>query len=393
MHIKDVFPPSGHVQRLYCDDCKGHLYLAFADFDEDVSGIPIKISGLPVLRCEKCGRDHLPDRSRFAIIEHHRRTVEEGQTNVAVRRKKLENDFGFGKVKFRYDPDDYFYIPGLYREFHIGFLTPVFFKREVLLKYDASPNYTVKFASPTYGTIEGETFSISFGVNKNGKVVMWLGDIADLPESEQYYLRSENVDSDHMIGSEFYEGQVDCIFTPPSKESQLFAARSEFLAEGAALFGAKIAHLDQEVYDIALSFNAPVVDTPKERRHVADSLNKVYIESFDNKALATIARRLGGNPDSLGSLKRLQVILEATKSGGEIAKLLSPFFVLYDLRVAYSHLTSVAKAEEILASVANRLRITRNAGLIDTYNALCDQLLQSLQELTALIKSAPRLPR
>jgi hypothetical protein len=119
----------------------------------------------------------------------------------------------------------------------------------------------------------------------------------------------------------------------------------------------------------------------------------VYIESFDNKALATIARRLGGNPDSLGSLKRLQVILEATKSGGEIAKLLSPFFVLYDLRVAYSHLTSVAKAEEILASVANRLRITRNAGLIDTYNALCDQLLQSLQELTALIKSAPRLPR
>lgn len=123
---------------------------------------------------------------------------------------------------------------------------------------------------------------------------MWLGDIAELPEGEQYYLRSENVPSDHAIGSEFYEGQIDCVFTPPSTESELFAARSEFLAACATVFSSKIAHLDQEVYDIALSFNAPVVDTPKERRHAADSLNKIYIESFDNKALGAVAKKLGG---------------------------------------------------------------------------------------------------
>lgn len=37
---------------------------------------------------------------------------------------------------------------------------------------------------------------------------MWLGDIARLPDAEQYYLRSENIDSDHSIGSEFYDGQI-----------------------------------------------------------------------------------------------------------------------------------------------------------------------------------------
>ena len=168
VHIKDIFPPPGHVQQLYCDECHGHLVLDFADFDEDVSGVRIKILGLPVLRCEKCERDYLPDRSRLAIIETHRKAIEQGHSGVTSTRRKIEKDFGFAKVKFLYDPDDYFYIPGLYRAHNIGFLTPVFFKREVLLKYDASPDYTVKFASPTYGEIDGKTFSISFGVNKNG---------------------------------------------------------------------------------------------------------------------------------------------------------------------------------------------------------------------------------
>lgn len=39
------------------------------------------------------------------------------------------------KVKFIYDKDDYYCIPGLIRTWKIGFLTSVFFNIEVLLKY------------------------------------------------------------------------------------------------------------------------------------------------------------------------------------------------------------------------------------------------------------------
>ena len=85
MNLRDVFPPAGHVQDLYCDSCEGHLDLAFADFHECVSGVDISIKGLPVLRCDKCPKDYLPDGSRFAIIEHHRMASEKGKTAVRVQ--------------------------------------------------------------------------------------------------------------------------------------------------------------------------------------------------------------------------------------------------------------------------------------------------------------------
>ena len=102
-----------------------------------------------------------PQRSGGAGIDKGRRT----------RRKHTEK-FHFTDVPFRYDPDDYFYLPGLYRSSNQGFLQPVFFKRGVLLKYDNAPGYRVKFASTTYGQIDTECTGTSFGINRHGNVVM-----------------------------------------------------------------------------------------------------------------------------------------------------------------------------------------------------------------------------
>jgi hypothetical protein len=265
-------------------------------------------------------------------------------------------------------------------------LAPVFFKREVLLKYDSSPSYRVRFASTTYGTIyTGETY-IPFGINKNGLVVMWLGDIAKMPESEQYYIRSENVPSDHSIGSEFYEGQIECVPTKASRENRLFKARSVFIEASFQRFATKIAHLDDEVMNLALLFNGPVVDTEKERRHVADALNKIYIESFDNAALGRVFKSLGGDPRSLGSLKRLQGVLERALPSEDIKGILSPLYVLYDLRVAYSHLTSVEKQREILQTVMDRLGMDGNANLFDFYTHLIEELIAMFERLAELVR-------
>jgi hypothetical protein len=254
-----------------------------------------------------------------------------------------------------------------------------------LIKYEASPNYRVKFASTTYGQIDGDTFLIDFGINKNGHVIMWLGDLAKLPETEQYYLRSENTQSDHSVGSEFYEGQIDCVFTPPSKENKLFALRSEFVDSCFKRFGVKIAHLDDEVLNLAINFNAPVVDTEKERRHVADTLNKIYIESLDNNALAELMKKAGTDPKGLGSLKRLQAVLAAAAPGADVPKLLSPFYVLYDLRVAYSHLASTERSEKILQSVTDRLVMKAQSGLMAIYDELTAQLSSSFETLIPIV--------
>jgi len=387
MDISEAFPKNGHIQRLYCDECGGYLDLTFRQFDENVSGVHIRIDGLPYLSCEKCNLHYLPDDSRFAIIYLHEQATKNKSNVVNVTRNKTNIDYEFTNIPFVYDSDDYKYIPGLKRPFDEGFLTPVYFNREVLLKYDASPTYRLSFASTTYGEIrQGDDFSIPFGVNKNGSVIMWLGDIARLPESEQYYLRSENIEPDHSIGSEFYDGQIEVKFTEHSKEDALFKKRSVFLEECFKRFGIKVAHLDKEVYDLVISFNAPIVDSEKERRHVADTLNKIYLESFDNNALGQILNSFSVDPKKLGSIKRLQLVMEQIANPDDVSNIISPFYVLYDLRVAYSHLGSKIGNEEKLQFVRERLEGVQDAGLLEIYNVLIDELGNSYDKFTAFVK-------
>lgn len=387
MELVDLFPPDGKVQRLYCDDCENHLDLSYDDFEQEVSGIYIELKGLPILLCPKCGTKHYPDRSRFSLIELHRRAFSAGENSIRANRKKLTDDFGFTKVPFVFDADDYHYIPGLVREFDPGFLTPVFFNMEVLIKYDVHPSYRVRFASRTYGQIWQDGFSISFGINRHGKLVMWLGDVARLPENEQYYLRSENVPSDHSIGSEFYNGQIECVFTDRALEDDLFASRSDFIETFYSHFGTRIAHLEKEVLDLAITLRRPVVDTPAERRNVADQLNKVYLESIDNGALGALISAKGLKPKGSGNLKRLQVLLEDANPSADIHNTMSPLYVLYDLRIAYLHLGSDAGREQLLDTVRQRLGIDASADLFLIYDVLIPAMRNSFKKLSESIQT------
>jgi hypothetical protein len=384
MEISDIMPADGRPQRIFCSKCNEHTELAYINFDELVTGVAVTIPDLPILRCPKCFNEQLPDKSRFAIVELHRQAVERSLSRVAAERKKRSDVFDFTDVPFDYDPDDYYYIPGLLRLVDEGFLQPVFFRRTVLLKYDTAPDYRLKFASTTYGEIATNEDSIAFGINRHGNVVMWLGDIAKLPKNEQYYLRSENIASDHALGSEFYDGQIECIFTPRTKEEELFRLRSNFLDKSHTRFGYSIGHLEAEALDLVLSFNPPVIDTAKERRHVADTLNKVYLESLDNSALERIIKSLGVKPLGSGSLKRLQTILQAIAPTKNVASLLLPLYVLYDFRVEYSHLVP---SPSLLPSVTARLGLPTDASLQDIYAKLIEGLTATFESVTKLVET------
>ncbi|MFK5894550.1 MAG: hypothetical protein QM504_15120 [Pseudomonadota bacterium] len=387
MKLSKIFPKEGHIQHLHCNQCGGFLDLTFKLFNEHVSGVDIFIDGLPYLSCIQCNIDYFPEDSRFAIIYLHEQAIEKNSVSVNVTRNKSNLEYEFALIKFLYDSDDYKYFPGLKRPFEEGYLTPVFFNKEVLLKYDVSPTYRISFASTTYGHIrQGDDISIPFGLNKNGKVIMWLGDIAQLPESEQYYLRSENIDSDHSIGSEFYDGQIDAKFTKLTKEDLLFKQRSNFLNESFYRFGKKLAHLDKEVYELAVSLSSPLIDTEKERRHIADTLNKIYIESFDNNALGVVLINFGIESKDLGSLKRLQKIMAQLLTAEKVSKAMSPFYILYDLRVAYSHLGSKKGSDKKLKLVKERLGLSLESGFIDIYNAIIVNLGNSFDIFISVVK-------
>ena len=378
-------PPKNGAQRAYCELCGGPLDLIFARFCDTVSGVKIDIEGLPKLECPSCGYQTLPDRSRFSIMHAHDLTSQEGSLAFESTRNKIVEGFDFTDVPFEYDPDDYYYYPGLVRPWDAGFLTPVFFNRTVLAKYDADPRYGIRYASPTYGDILADGFVIPFGINRHGNLIMWLGDIAKLPLPEQYYLLSENRPSDHCIGSEFYDGQIECIFTDPPRETVLFAARSAFFEATFKRWNAKLAHLDTEVLDLAGTLVRPVYDTPAQRRTISDILNKVHLESIDNGRLASLIAELGIAPKGSGSLKRLQALLETVGDKEEISGCLSPFYTLYDFRVAYSHLGSADGEATIMKTVTDRLGTAENAPLQDIYDALISGMTTSYNALSAVV--------
>ena len=381
-------PPEKGITRAYCETCSGPLDLIFAPFQETVSDVEIDMDGLPTLECPACGWRTLPDRTRFSIMRAHEMASNEGVTIFKSKRNKIIQDFGFTDVPFNYDPDDFYYYPGLERPWNKGFLTPVYFNRKVLAKFDADPTYLVRYASPTYGDIFGEEFSIAFGINRHGHLIMWLGDIAKLPKPEQYYLMSENRPSDHCLASEFYDGQIECIFTEPPRETLLFAGRSDFLAAAFKLWGAKLAHLDDEVLELAGQLTRPVHDTPAQRHAVSDNLNKVHLESIDNDALGKLIVGLGIACNGTRQLKRLQALLESIADSVQTYALMTPFYTLYDFRVSYSHLGSAEGAAKTMKSVTDRLSLAEDAAAADIYDRLLEQMIQSYSALTELVTSA-----
>lgn len=375
------------VQTIHCGTCQAHMDLSFVDFDEEVSGIRLIVRQLPTLVCPACGSQFLPDRARLALIRLHEEAAQNQEIIVEVSRRKSDKTFKYGKVGFLYDPDDYDYIPGLMRPGGNGFLTPVFFEKDVLIKYDVHPSYQVRFGARTYGSIHGQEFDIDFGINRHGRVVMWLGDIDALPETEQFYLRSENVPSDHSIGSEFYDGQIDVAWPEPSPEDVLLERRSRFLEVCAKRFGQKIAHLDDEVLEVAVGLRPPLVDTPETWTKVADSFNKVFVESLDNKAMGTLLTKKGVEAEGLRSLKRLQLLLNDESLPLDVPKTMASLFALYDLRVALLHLSSKAGTASETESVLTRLNLPGDANLVSTYDGLVAALSATFGSLADALQA------
>ncbi len=384
MDIKDIFPKDGKVQRIYCEKCGQSMTLIYSDFDESISGTKVSIKGLPYLFCEPCDLKYLPDHARFSIIHLHQRAFQAGTDTISSNRQKIVEDFGFTKVKFIYDPDDYYYIPGLQRDHDSGFLTPVFFNKSVLLKFQNHSDYRVRFASRTYGSIyKGNDFDIAFGINKSGKVIMWLGDIATLEENEQYYLRSENIESDHDIGSEFYDGQIEVKFTDYTPEDKLIRARTAFLEFCTKEFGVEVSHLTNETLRSISELNPPILHTEKEQKDIVDLLNKINVESLDVGAIGKIIISLGADPKELGGLKRLEMLFSLKFPHKYIHQIVSPLFVLYDLRVNLLHAVSNEKKQETLVSACQRLGIPENSTFDVIYPELIKQLTACFEQLVA----------
>jgi hypothetical protein len=355
------------------------------------------ISGpMPSLSCPRCASIRLPLPLKLGLQGMAQMAKKTGKARVTVDVPKAvaaKPSFALCKgVTFSYDRVDQQYIPGLSHT-DDGFLTPVFFSKDILTYFYNHPDYAVTFASDTYGTIYTKDRYISFGLNENGKLVMWLGDLSHLEQRDQVMFLAHNVPSDHSVGCEFYEGQIEAVFTELSQEQRLIRTSGKFAIAVIERFSRmKIYKMDAEAAGLLTQIRRPVHFTEKEFGDAMETMTKLFIERIDIAPMKAMLREKLGKSDldrlgNLRELKTLQLWAEKIVGVNEADNVMSPLFILYDLRVAYKHLLPLENTEEIKMSCRTRLDQREDAGLDQIYTVLTHRLEQTFVTLEKAVLS------
>lgn len=109
-----------------------------------------------------------------------------------------------------------------------NYLTPVFFKREVMEKYYAN---TDKYSIRDGDLFCGGLWSLRLDNNHEKYVIVMLGDLGHLSLSEQRYWRSFNVKPDGGISEVAFKRDFAAEWTDPSMEDLIFKGKFERFQE------------------------------------------------------------------------------------------------------------------------------------------------------------------
>ncbi len=377
-------------QKYFDEESKQPLDLCFDPNKTEVDNIVVRLRNVPLLKNPKTGKIYYPNKTKHLVAYFVTEAKKKGHPEISLSPKERRVRYSFAeKYDFDYSHIDYEYIPGLVRPWDEGFLTPVFFNLAVLNKYTQHPEYKLELVSETYGTIfKGDEWYISFGINKNKKVIMWLGDIDKLPPNEIYYLRSENIGSDHDIHSEFYDSQIDSQFSDPSAQSTVFHQRNDLNQAILDKYGFDLYTLEGEISQILENLNRPVFWEDKYVGPFIEALNRIFVESLNTSGLRKDIDTLkkGLETKSQKGLKLFQLWLAERVNILTADNIMTPFFVLYDFRVMLSHLLSKERKAEMHESISSRLCVQHDEGNYENlYNALIKAMHSSYKTILETI--------
>ena len=168
------------------------------------------------------------------------------------------------------------------------YLTPVFFRREVLDKYYKQPGkYTVKDGHLLCGGLWG----IRIDNHHDDKVVTWLGDLGrDLPHCEQLHWRSYNIQPCGTISETTYRRSVLGEWAESDRPDHIFSQRYLMLQEDSvrALDWPILRPLDERDKHYLKAIRIPSSDEQKDFDDLVLALTKVLIDSLNEKALNTL---------------------------------------------------------------------------------------------------------
>lgn len=391
---------------LKCPACGEYRYIEYENIrfenPERTKGFGVI---MPFFVCKPSGQKEsvLPIERFFQFRDEFLPSVEEGEffdlpLKYIFSKFDPEKRFTqFDHLEFQYDPRDYYIIPGLIRAEDDGYLTPVFFDKDLLLYYNGHPDYSVIFTSFSSCNIyyKGERmFDWGFGINRNGKLFKWLGDLDKDFEDESMRphlkrFQASNIPSDHDILSNFYLSQnphsPSDAFQSSDNETRLFSLKNKFANEVRQKFGVELTKV--EIDQLSEYYKPPIMEEKEQVFSSYLSLNKYLVENLQEQSLREVLLKHGSteqdlqkNGKKLGSLKLFTLFIQNVLRKENAEELVSPLFVLNDLRQLHGHLSDTS-SEKRYCFCKERLGLSSDSTDLDVFKTLITKLIFLYQEL------------
>lgn len=211
-------------------------------------------------------------------------------------------------------------------------------------------------------------WSVPFGFNSNGKLVFWLGDLNYMDAQSQAILKGFNVDSDHLIiDSEFFQDQMNCMFSRPIKEKQILMNKDNFILNVKKKYNIDLTHLEKECSSQTENIGRPLVFTEQSISGVINAFDKVLVEGFDVGQLRELYKTLyteserDAQYEEWQSIRLIKEILlkwcEKLEDTIDVETLVSPLYILHDYRIYLDHLLSEEKQENTKMHIVETLGV------------------------------------
>ena len=188
-----------------------------------------------------------------------------------------------------------------------GFLTPVFFKREVLKKYYDDPDKH----SVEDGYIKREGFWGLRALNNHREhVIAWLGDLKTLPHKEQTHWRAFNLTpSTRKISHTDFTRNIEGHFADPEHPELYFKYKFELFQEAwHKQFGWHLfMPLSTGDTHHTKSLHVPTTNGQKEFDDQVASITKIMIDSLNEKELEKGLTIKKENPRGIDKLESFSI--------------------------------------------------------------------------------------
>lgn len=197
--------------------------------------------------------------------------------------------------------------------------------------------------------------------------------------------QASNIESDHDVYSKFYLSQipysVEDAFQGSDNEYQIFKLKNAFDKVFKDEFSLEFSKLD--IGSLSEYYKQPMIEERHQIFNAYGNLDKYLVENIRKNELKQVILRSGVSENELkdlGSLKLFEKFMEHVLKIQNFKIVISPLYVLNDLRQLQSHL-AIDSFDKKYNSCKERLKLDSSASDFAVYYELNKKIIEMFETL------------